>query len=76
MTALEQREKDLKMLADLNSRMYCAVWVSHAALSIQPKYLAVDEFSSDTSRGFSIVPRDVPKETKATPVMNRVISDV
>ncbi len=78
MNALQQREADLKALADLNTRMYVAVWVNHAALNIAPKYLPVDEFSSDTSRGFSIVPRvDVPRETTpALPVGRQFIPDV
>ena len=72
---LEQRAEDLKTLADLNSRMYVAVWMKPEALSIKPKYVAVDEFSSAV--GFSIVPRETEKTQTRTPAAPmRIISDI
>lgn len=56
---LEQREEDLKTLADLNARMFVAVWVKHEAISVQPKFLPVGELA--TATGFYIVAREKSK---------------
>jgi hypothetical protein len=72
---LEQRAEDLKTLADLNTRMFVAVWSKHEALSVKPKFLPVDEFA--TAKGFSIVPRETEKTQTRTPAAPmRIISDI